>query len=129
MSDQGERLYRIGEVCEQTGLPAHRIRWYEDEVRLIDGVLRTAGGQRGYTDVHIDRLKAIKRMREAGMSLKDIGLALRVLSSNALGVDVEGMDRVLELCASVRARIGVAEELVNALRRRALARDRHPIKA
>jgi DNA-binding transcriptional MerR regulator len=68
-------------------------------------------------------LQVIARMRAAGMPLADIKLALRVLDGRAYGVDVEGVDRVLGLCQSIRARLAIAEELLAALRRRALDRQ------
>lgn len=116
-----DRAYRLGEVLERTGLSARRVRQYE-RLGLLGEVSRTPGNQRTYSEQHVQRLEAIRRMRGADMSLQDIRLALRVLNGGGLGVDVEGMDRVLTLCSSIRARVNVTEELVGALRRRAVER-------
>jgi|GEM_PF-5096009 len=112
--------WRLGQVSSRTGLSPRRIRQYE-KLGLLQGVRRTTGNQRTFTDEHLDRLEVIKRMRAAGMPLADIKLAVRVLEGRALGVETEGIDRVLALCASIRARLGITEELVQALRERAVA--------
>jgi|SRR6185503_2810591 len=111
--------WRLGQISSRTGVSAKRIRQYE-RLGLLDGVARTSGNQRTFSDAHLDRLELIKRMRAADMPLADIKLALRVLEGRAFGVEVEGIDRVLALCASIRTRVSVTEEIVNALRRRAV---------
>ena len=119
MSTPSTKTYRLGQVCELTGLAESRVRKYE-ALGLLEHVQRTDGRQRLYTDAHLERLRSIKRMREADMGLGDIRLALRVLTSNALGVEVDGLNRVLDLCASIHARVAVTEELTRALKQRAL---------
>jgi DNA-binding transcriptional MerR regulator len=112
---------RLGQVCARTGLTPKQIRSYE-KIRLLDDVQRTPGNQRLYTDAHVKRLLAIRRMRDAHLSFTDVRLALRLISGNAVGIDADGLARVLTLCTTIRMQLAVVEELTTVLRRRALDR-------
>ena len=64
-------MYTIREVSQKTGLSAHTLRYYEKE-GLIDGVARTGGGLRQYTDEDLEVLGLICCLKNTGMSLKRI---------------------------------------------------------
>jgi MerR family transcriptional regulator, repressor of the yfmOP operon len=71
-----ERLLRIQEVAEETGLTTRAIRYYE-EVGLLEPAARSGGAYRLYDDSDLDRLRHIKELRdEAGFSLAQIGQLL-----------------------------------------------------
>lgn len=53
------------------GLSVHTLRYYERS-GLIDPVPRTASGYRAYGEVHLAQLRAMKRLREVGMSIRQI---------------------------------------------------------
>ena len=61
----------IAEVCETTGLSARTVRYYE-ELGLLPGVRRRAGGRRVYGPDEIERLGFIQRLKALGLSLADV---------------------------------------------------------
>ena len=66
-----ERLCAIGEVQDATGLSARTLRYYE-ELGLLPGVRRRAGGRRVYGPDEIERLRFIQRLKALGLSLAEI---------------------------------------------------------
>ena len=66
-----ENLLSITEVREITGLSARTLRYYE-EVGLLPGVRRRAGGRRVYGADELERLRFIQRLKTLGLSLAEI---------------------------------------------------------
>ncbi len=66
-----EDLRSITEVRELTGLSARTLRYYE-ELGLVPGVRRRAGGRRVYGDDEVERLRFIQRLKAMGLSLAEI---------------------------------------------------------
>lgn len=66
-----EPLRTISEVRELTGLSARTLRYYE-ELGLLPGVRRRAGGRRVYGADEIERLRFIQRLKALGLSLAEI---------------------------------------------------------
>lgn len=64
-------LLQIGEFAKRAGTNLRTLRYYE-ELDLITPASRSSGGFRFY-DVHqLDRIEAIKRLQQLGLSLKEI---------------------------------------------------------
>ncbi len=61
----------ITRVCEQTGLSARTVRYYE-ELGLLPNVRRHSGGRRVYGSDEIERLFFIQRLKTLGLSLTEI---------------------------------------------------------
>jgi DNA-binding transcriptional MerR regulator len=61
----------IGEACARTGLSARTLRYYE-ELGLLPGVRRRAGGRRVYGPDEVERLRFIQRLQLLGLSLAEI---------------------------------------------------------
>ncbi len=61
----------IAEVCERTGLSARTVRYYE-ELGLLPGVRRRAGGRRVYGGDELSRLAVINRLKALGLTLVEI---------------------------------------------------------
>lgn len=61
----------IAEVCHSTGLSARTLRYYE-ELGLLPGVRRRAGGRRVYGPDELERLRFIGRLKALGLSLAEI---------------------------------------------------------
>lgn len=61
----------IGEVCTRTGLSSRTLRYYE-ELGLLPGVRRSAGGRRVYGEGELERLRFIQRLKALGLSLAEI---------------------------------------------------------
>jgi DNA-binding transcriptional MerR regulator len=71
-----ERLFRIQEVAEETGLTPRSIRYYE-ELGLLRPAARSEGAYRLYDASDLEQLRFIKGLRDdAGLSLADIGQVL-----------------------------------------------------
>ena len=64
-------MYSIQEVSRKTGLTAHTLRYYEKE-GLLNGVERSQGGFRQYTDEDLERLGLICCLKNPGMSIQEI---------------------------------------------------------
>lgn len=81
----------IGQIARQAGIGIETVRFYERR-GLLAGPARTASGYRQYTVDAVVRLQFIRRAKELGFTLKEIGELL------ALRVDVETS------CAEVKGR-------------------------
>lgn len=68
---ESEVLLSIGQACEKTGLSARTVRYYE-EVGLLAGVRRRAGGRRVYGASDLERLRFIQRLKALGLTLGEI---------------------------------------------------------
>src|SRR5437764_10651140 len=72
VSDDEQTYYTIEQVATRTGLTKRTLRYYE-EVGLLPPTGRTEGNYRRYSEEDIQRLEAIKRLRDLlGFSLADI---------------------------------------------------------
>lgn len=79
----------IAELVEQTGLSARTLRYYE-ELGLLPGVRRRAGGRRVYGADEIERLGFIQRLKALGLSLgeiKDLNAVHAINGSTAAMLD------------------------------------------
>lgn len=66
-----ENLRTITEVRELIGLSARTLRYYE-ELGLLPGVRRRAGGRRVYGEDEVERLRFIQRLKALGLSLAEV---------------------------------------------------------
>ena len=64
-------LLSIAEVREISGVSARTLRYYE-ELGLLPGVRRRAGGRRVYGPDEIERLEFIQRLKKLGLSLAEV---------------------------------------------------------
>ena len=62
---------RIGELSRRSGRSVHTIRYYEG-LRLVPNVFRDEAGRRVYTERHVAWLEFLNRLKESGMSLRDM---------------------------------------------------------
>ncbi len=58
-------------MVARTGLSARTLRYYE-EMGLLPGVRRRAGGRRVYATDEVERLRFIQRLKALGLSLGEI---------------------------------------------------------
>lgn len=85
----------VREACERTGLSARTLRYYE-ELGLLPGVRRRAGGRRVYGGDELERLHFIQRLKALGLSLAEIG----------------DLNAVHAIAGSTRAMLGRLDELL-----------------
>ena len=62
---------RIGELAEQTGVPAKTIRYYE-EIGVLAPPQRTPAGYRDYEDTVMGRLSFVRAAQSVGLTLGEI---------------------------------------------------------
>ena len=68
----GDKLHPVRHVCDQIGVSARTLRYYE-ELGLLPGVRRFNGGRRAYGHDEVERLRFIQRLKSLGLSLQEIG--------------------------------------------------------
>ena len=66
----------IGGLAREVGVNVETVRYYERR-RLLDAPLRTKGGYRTYGPADVDRLQFIRRAKDLGFTLQEIGELLR----------------------------------------------------
>ena len=64
--------YTIQQLSEILNIPKPTLRFWEKELVGIITPLRTSGGQRRYTNIHITVLEKIKELRNTGKSIPEI---------------------------------------------------------
>jgi DNA-binding transcriptional MerR regulator len=120
--DAGE-LLTIAGVRDRTGLSARTLRYYE-ELGLLPGVRRRAGGRRVYGGDELERLRFIQRLKKLGLSLaeiKELNVVYSIAGStrdmlgkldqhlerhlDALDVRLEELSRLREEIGRYRARV------------------------
>lgn len=69
--DSPEHQYTIGEVSAMLGIPATTLRYYDKE-QLLPELHRTYSGVRTFTDVDIEWLRYLERLKKSGMPIKEI---------------------------------------------------------
>jgi DNA-binding transcriptional MerR regulator len=68
-----ERPLRIGEVARLVGTTPRTIRYYEEIGLLPESASRPAGQHRAYTEVDVQRLREVVRLRDLlGLSLDEL---------------------------------------------------------
>lgn len=71
MTLQNTKSVQIGDLAKQLGITTRTIRYYE-EIGLMGKSERLSGGTRKYNNDDILRLKFILKLKELGISLKEI---------------------------------------------------------
>ena len=100
-------LLSISEVVARTGLSARTIRYYE-ELGLLPGVRRRAGGRRVYGHDELERLRFIQRVKALGLTLAEVKELDAVYAiGGSTRAMLEHLDRLLERhLADLDQRIG-----------------------
>jgi DNA-binding transcriptional MerR regulator len=61
-------MYSPGQVADKTGFSIDTLRYYE-RIGLLDGIARTPGGRRVFTDDDLDWLDVLRCLRDTGMPI------------------------------------------------------------
>lgn len=113
--------HTIGEVARRVGIGVETVRFYERQ-GLIKAPPRSAAGYRLYPDEAVERLRFVRRAKELGFTLSEIGvlLELRVRTRSPCG-EVKALAGAR--LADVEARIADLSRIADVLRRMVAACD------
>jgi len=87
MSTKQDKLVQIGELAKSLGITTRTIRYYE-EIGLMGKTERVGGGARSYSKDDILRLKFILKLKNLGISLKEIEKLSDIFDINKKNFDV-----------------------------------------
>lgn len=109
----------IGEASKASGVSAKMIRYYES-IGLIAAPRRSAAGYRFYDDRDIQTLRFIRRARDLGFAVEDIGRLLELWRDGARSsADVKQLAR--QHIAELQQRIDALQAMQRTLERLAQA--------
>jgi MerR family mercuric resistance operon transcriptional regulator len=105
----------IGEISRRTGVNIETIRYYE-RIEIMPKPRRSERGQRLYDESQLNRLAFVKRSRELGFNLKEVGALLTLIDTGEMTC---GQVHVLtvEHLREVRSKIVDLKKLENALKK------------
>lgn len=83
-----EKRYIISEAAERTGVEAHVLRYWEEELNL--DIPRNEMGHRYYTERQLEMFKQIKELKDSGFQLK----AVKTVLDNGLAVQPDAAQNV-----------------------------------
>ena len=83
-----EKRYIISEAVERTGIEAHVLRYWEEELNL--DIPRNEMGHRYYTERQLEMFKQIKELKDSGFQLK----AVKTVLDNGLAVQPDAAQNV-----------------------------------
>lgn len=69
--DESIEIISIGELCKSLGLTTRTLRYWE-EVGIIESMERADGANRGYTPYFVRRIKFIIKLKDLGLSIKEM---------------------------------------------------------
>ena len=99
----------IGDIARQTGVPTKTIRYYE-EIGLIAQADRAANGYRIYDERAVQMLRFVKRARDLGFSVEDVGSLLELWQDNKrASADVKSL--AMRHIARVERKLAELEDL------------------
>jgi DNA-binding transcriptional MerR regulator len=90
-----EKLWKIGELARATGLTVRTLHHY-DEIGLLRPSERTQAGYRLYGDDDVRRLYEIRALRDLGLPLQDIPVALDGDPRNTLAEHLKRVEQDVE---------------------------------
>ncbi|HNP35009.1 MAG TPA: helix-turn-helix domain-containing protein [Woeseiaceae bacterium] len=110
-----KREYSIGELAARTGVNKETIRYYE-KAGVMPDPPRTSSGYRMYGPEHLDRLRFIRRCRQLGFSMANIGSLLELVDDHDYSC-AEVKSLTLTQADAVSAKIRDLERLEKTLRK------------
>jgi DNA-binding transcriptional MerR regulator len=110
-----ELLHQIGEVARELEITARTIRYYE-EIGIMAVPERDDFGPRKYAKKDIVRLKFILKMKELGLSLKEMQELAENYDLNQQDRE-KIMPRLLEILESHKQKIDTKVKLLTSLRK------------
>ena len=108
----------IGQAADLAGVPAKRIRYYE-QIGLIDAARRSESGYRLYDEQDLHSLRFIRRSRQLGFSLPKIAVLLTLWqdrersSSDVKAIAVAQVQELRTKIAELQSMVDTLEHLAN----------------
>ena len=99
-----EKRYIISEAAEKTGIEAHVLRYWEEELGL--DIPRNEMGHRFYTEKQLQLFRQIKELKESGFQLKAVKTVLEGSDGNN---NTSGAERDTRPVADVAVTVAVPE--------------------
>ena len=99
-ADDDSPALKIGAVARLTGVSVHTLRKWEDRYGAVEPH-RSEGGERVYTRTDLKRLGYIKRLSDAGLSLREIA-----------GMSLEALERAWKQAGGMQAVAGPSSDAV-----------------
>lgn len=104
----------IGEASAASGVSAKMIRYYE-QIGLIKAAARTESGYRVYSPTDVETLRFIRRARDLGFSVEEMGTLLALWQDKQReSADVKRV--AMQHVAAIEKRIGELEGMARTLR-------------
>lgn len=101
MQESGQ-TFSIQEVSERLQVTTHTLRFWEKKLHGVIVPDRTRGGQRRYTRKHIMLIEEVIKLKNAGLSLRDI--RQRLDNENRIAVSgpaIDGIDTMADRIAEI----------------------------
>lgn len=103
----------IGQAAEASGVSAKMIRHYES-IGLVPKAERTESGYRVYTDGDIHALRFVRRARDLGFSVEQIG-ELLALWQNRERASADVKRLALDHVAELKRKVAALEQMIDTL--------------
>jgi DNA-binding transcriptional MerR regulator len=114
--------WSISETAEKSGLSQHTLRWYE-RIGLIGPIEKTPDGRRRYGARDLDWLSLIGKLRDTGMSVKDMQKYAELVRSG--GGEAERIEVLKRHREEVRRAIRAQKECLKLLDHKIDTYSRH----
>lgn len=117
-----DRIYTIGELSKLSGISVRKLRFYSDK-GLLPPTVRAESGYRMFSGADLERLGLILALRDAGVSLAEIGkiLSKRLAAGDVLKLRLETLEAEIvskrRVAAALRAALRVTDPQIDDLRR------------
>jgi len=98
-------MYSPGQVADKTGFSLDTLRYYE-RIGLLDGIARTPGGRRTFTDDDLGWLEVLRCLRDTGMPIAQM-LRYAELCRSGAGTFAERIELLERHDRAVEEQIGV----------------------
>ncbi|MEU3456074.1 MerR family transcriptional regulator [Micromonospora sp. NPDC006766] len=111
---------RIGELARASGCTPRALRHYEEQGLIASE--RAANGYREYAETAVTRVRNIRNLLGAGLTLEDVRIFLPCLDGDMAAATPSptavrvGLDRLAALDARIAAQVAVRNRLAAALR-------------
>ena len=114
-STDSDRLWKVGELAERTGLTVRTLHHY-DAMGLLRPARRTGSNYRLYTDGDVRRLQQILSLRQIGLTLAEIGEWLEGPDATALAAIERQLARLRQAQQATQRLVERLERLATMLR-------------